>query len=52
MSQKELDRTRILDKLQSKRISQVQAASQLGLTTRHIRRLLKQLQREGSESAE
>lgn len=39
MSTKELDRAEVLSKLQQKAITQSQAADNLGLSVRHIKRL-------------
>jgi DNA-binding transcriptional regulator LsrR (DeoR family) len=43
MTQRDRDRLVVLKKAQKKLITQKQAAAKLGLTQRHVRRLLKQL---------
>ncbi len=43
MSRKEIDRLSTIQKLQSKQISQIEAARQLGLSTRQVRRLAHKL---------
>ncbi len=47
MSQKELKRLDVIKSIQSKRLSQIQAAKQLGVGTRQIRRLLRRYQVQG-----
>ena len=41
MSQKELDKVKLLDQLNQKQLSQKEVAERLGLSTRQIRRLQK-----------
>lgn len=50
MSQKERDRLLALRQAQKRRITQAEAAGQLDLTERHVRRLLKKLKAEGDKS--
>ena len=47
MSQRDRDRLRIIQQVSEGRLSQVDAAEQLGLTARHVRRLVKRLVRRG-----
>ncbi|MBW2527378.1 MAG: helix-turn-helix domain-containing protein [Deltaproteobacteria bacterium] len=47
MSRRELDRVRVLSKVVARRLTQRDAARQLGLTERHVRRLLAVLEAEG-----
>lgn len=47
MTQRDRDRLVVLKKAQKKLITQKQAAAELGLTERHVRRLLKQLRARG-----
>ena len=47
MSQRDRDRVRIIQQVSEGRLSQVDAAEQLGLTARHVRRLVKRLVRRG-----
>ena len=48
MSQKELDRLSIIQQVEFKRIKQIDAANQLNLTTRHLRRLQKSFRHYGA----
>lgn len=48
MSTKELNRLEIIQKLEEKRMRQKEAASILGVSVRHIKRLLKSYRREGA----
>jgi len=48
MSNKELDRLTIIQHVESKQISQVEGARQLGLTTRQVRRLQRKHEQEGA----
>jgi transposase len=47
MSKKEVKRSRILDRLKEGKISQQEAAQQVDISTRQVRRLAKRYQREG-----
>jgi predicted transcriptional regulator len=47
MSQKEVKRSQILDRLREGKISQQEAAQQMDISTRPARRLAKRYQREG-----
>ena len=47
MTQRDRDRLVVLKKAQVKHITQAQAAQELGLTVRHVRRMLKRLKKEG-----
>ena len=47
MSGKELRRVHVIGKVLDKQITQVKAAALLGLTTRHVRRLIKRVRAEG-----
>jgi len=47
MSQKEVKRAQVLDRLKEGKISQQQASQQLGITPRQVRRLAKRYQQEG-----
>jgi len=47
LSYQEIDRLEIIQSLESKRISQLTAATQLRISTRQVRRLQKQYQKEG-----
>lgn len=47
MSYRELDRVGVLQRVLGKQLTQVEAARQLGLTTRQVRRLCRRLQRDG-----
>lgn len=47
MSQKEVKRSQILDRLKEGKISQQEAAQQMDISTRQVRRLTKRYQREG-----
>ena len=47
MSQKEVKRAQVLDRLKEGKISQQQASKQTGITPRQVRRLAKRYQREG-----
>ena len=47
MSTTELDRLTVIERVRERRLSQVDAAKQLGLTARHISRLLKAFERDG-----
>ena len=49
MTQAERDRLVALKKAKKKLITQKQAAEELGITERHVRRLLRQLKRRGDE---
>ena len=48
MSQKELDRLKIIERLKNKQINQIEAASQLGLSARQVRRLQHAYKQEGT----
>jgi len=48
MSQKDLDRMRVLEQVMSQRLSQVEAAKELKLSTRQVRRLQKRYAKEGA----
>jgi len=48
MSNKEVDRLAIIQQVQSKQLSQVEAARQLGLSTRQVRRIQQQYEQEGA----
>lgn len=50
MNQRDRDRLVALRKAQRKLISQVQAASELGVTARHVRRMLERLKKEGDKA--
>src|SRR5688572_10191201 len=50
MTQRDRDRLVVLKKAQKKLITQKQAAGELGLTERHVRRLLKQLKARGDKA--
>ncbi|MDP1558173.1 MAG: helix-turn-helix domain-containing protein, partial [Nitrosomonas sp.] len=47
MSQKEVKRSQILDRLKEGKISQQEAAQQMDISTRQARRLARRYQREG-----
>jgi len=47
MSQKEVKRAQLLDRLKEGRISQPQAAKQMGITPRQVRRLANRYQPKG-----
>lgn len=47
MSQKEVKRAQVLDRLNEGKISQHQASKQMGITPRQVRRLVKRYQQEG-----
>lgn len=47
MSQKEVKRAQVLDRLKEGKISQQQASKQMGITPRQVRRLVKRYQQEG-----
>lgn len=47
MSDKELTKLEVIQRVKSRNLKQDEAARQLGITTRHIRRLLKKYQKEG-----
>ena len=47
MSQRDRDRVRVIHQVLEGRLSQVDGAEQLGLTARHVRRLVKQLAKRG-----
>lgn len=47
MSQKEIKRAQVLDRLKEGKIGQQQASKQMGITTRQVRRLAKRYQMEG-----
>lgn len=49
MSRKELDRYSLLRQVMSKQLSQVRAAQLLGLSDRHVRNLLKEIQIKGAK---
>jgi biotin operon repressor len=49
MTEAERDRLVTLKKAKKKLITQKQAAEELGITERHVRRLLRQLKRRGDE---
>ena len=49
MTQAERDRLVALKKAKKKRITQKQVAEELGITERHVRRLLRQLKRRGDK---
>jgi transposase len=48
MSAQELDRLTVIERVLEKRLSQVEAAKQLGVTPRQVRRLIKCYRREGA----
>jgi transposase len=50
MTQRDRDRLVVLKKAQKKLITQKQAAAELGLTERHVRRLLRQLKSRGDKA--
>ncbi len=50
MTQRDRDRLMVLKKAQKKLITQKQAASELDVTERHVRRLLKRLAAEGDKA--
>ncbi|MGH9627669.1 MAG: helix-turn-helix domain-containing protein [Bryobacteraceae bacterium] len=50
MTQRDRDRLMVLKKAQKKLITQKQAASELDMTERHVRRLLKQLKARGDSA--
>jgi transposase len=50
MTQRDRDRLVVLKKAQKKLIRQVQAAGELGVTPRHVRRMLKRLKKEGDKA--
>ena len=50
MTQRDRDRLVVLKKAQKKLIRQAQAASELGITIRHVRRMLKRLKKEGDKA--
>ena len=50
MTQAERDRLVALKKAKKKLITQKQAAEELGITERHVRRLLRALQRRGDQA--
>lgn len=50
MSTKELDRLTVFERIKAQRLSRVDAAQQLGLSTRHVNRLYHQYLNEGSSA--
>ena len=50
MSYEELDRVRVIERVSEKRLSQVEAARILGLTTRQVRRLRRAHERDGARA--
>ncbi len=50
MSQKEIKRLEVLEKLSSKRITQIEAAKLLEIDTRHLRRLQRGYEKQGAQS--
>src|SRR5262245_12850049 len=50
MTQRDRDRLVVLRKAEKKLIRQAQAATELGITTRHVKRLLRRLKREGDKA--
>ena len=50
MTQVERDRLVALKKAKKKLITQKQAAAELGITERHVRRLLRELKRRGDQA--
>ena len=48
MSAQELDRLTVIERVLEKRLSQVDAAKQLGVTTRQMRRLIERYLRDGA----
>jgi len=48
MSASELDRLTVLERVRERRLSQADAAKQLGITSRHVRRLLKSFARDAA----
>ena len=50
MTQRDRDRLVVLKKAQKKLIAQEQAAEELGVTERHVRRLLVKLKKEGDQA--
>ena len=49
MSEKEVDRLGVIQQVQSKQISQIEASKQLRLSTRQVRRLLRQVEKKGAK---
>jgi hypothetical protein len=47
MSRREIDRASVLDQVASKMLTQVSASAKLGITDRHLRRILKNYKRSG-----
>jgi transposase-like protein len=50
MSYEELDRVRVIERVIEKRLTQVEAARILGLTTRQVRRLRQAHERDGARA--
>lgn len=50
MNQRDRDRLVVLKKAQKKLITQSQAAEELGITARHVRRMLRRLKKEGDKA--
>ena len=48
MSAQELDRLTVIERVLEKRLSQVEAGKQLGVTPRHLRRMIKLYRRDGA----
>lgn len=48
MSAQELDRLTVIERVVEKRLNQVEASKQLGVTPRHLRRLIRRYNRDGT----
>lgn len=48
MSAQELDRLTVIERVIEKRLSQVEAGKQLGVTPRHLRRMIDRYRRDGA----
>lgn len=48
MSAQELDRLTVIERVVEKRLSQVEAGKQLGVTPRHLRRMIERYRRDGA----
>lgn len=49
MSKAELERVKIIEQIKSKRISQIMGAEELGISTRHLRRVIGEYEQRGEE---
>lgn len=49
MTTKELDRTKVIEQVIERRLTAVDAAQQLGLTSRHVGRLVKAYRENGTQ---